>query len=118
MKLKALFEYSEGIGQVPNIKKTLYGNFTQYPTVDPMEIEAGNYIHSIHPEKGQNYLGMLFLPTNELIRIIRFNIKNRKKHIAKYYAWLQVNENTPIETKLLVLDSCVLCYMDVKLGVT
>ena len=51
---------------------------------------------------------MLFLPTNELIRIIRFNIKNRKKHIAKYYAWLQVNENTPIETKLLVLDSCVL----------
>ena len=108
MKLKALFEYSEGIGQVPNIKKTLYGNFTQYPTVDPMEIEAGNYIHSIHPEKGQNYLGMLFLPTNELIRIIRFNIKNRKKHIAKYYAWLQVNENTPIETKLLVLDSCVL----------
>ena len=51
---------------------------------------------------------MLFLPTDELIKILRFNIKNRKKHVAKYYAWLEVNENTPIETKLLVLDSCVL----------
>ena len=28
------------------------------------------------------------------------------KHIAKYYAWLDINENTPIETKLLVLDNC------------
>ena len=28
------------------------------------------------------------------------------KHIAKFYSWLEINENTPIETKLLVLDSC------------
>ena len=29
------------------------------------------------------------------------------KHVAKFYAWLEINENTPIQTKLLVLDSCV-----------
>ena len=51
---------------------------------------------------------MLFLPTNDLLKIIRFKFKNRKKHIAEYNAWLEVNETTPIETKLLVLDSCVL----------
>ena len=28
------------------------------------------------------------------------------KHIAKYYAWLDISENPPIETKLLVLDNC------------
>ena len=30
------------------------------------------------------------------------------KHVAKFYAWIEINENTPIETKLLVLDNCVL----------
>ena len=28
-------------------------------------------------------------------------------HVSKFYAWLSVNENTPIDVKLLVLDSCV-----------
>ena len=111
VKLKALFEYSRSKGQVPNIKKTLYGNFVKNPVTEPMKIEEGSYVNSIHLEKGCNYLGMLFLPTDELIKIIRFNIKSRKKHIAKYHAWLEVNETTPIETKLLVLDSCVLGAM-------
>ena len=29
------------------------------------------------------------------------------KNTAKFYGWLEVNESTPIETKLLVLDVCV-----------
>ena len=108
LKLKALFNYSNEKCQVPNIKKTLYANFTQNPITEAMEMDDDNHISSIDVIKGHNYLGMLFLPTDELIKILRFNIKNRKKHVAKYYAWLEVNENTPIETKLLVLDSCVL----------
>lgn len=28
-------------------------------------------------------------------------------HVAKFYAWLEVNEHTPVGIKLLVLDSCV-----------
>ena len=108
LKLKALFNYSNEKCQVPNIKKTLYANFTENPITEAMEMDDDNHISSIDVIKGHNYLGMLFLPTDELIKILRFNIKNRKKHVAKYYAWLEVNENTPIETKLLMLDSCVL----------
>ena len=75
VKLKALFEYSRSKGQVPNIKKTLYGNFVKNPVTEPMKIEEGSYVNSIHLENGCNYLGMLFLPTDELIKIIRFTIK-------------------------------------------
>ncbi len=107
LKLKALFNYSDGKGQIPNIKKTYYGNFAENPVTEPMEIGEGNFISSIDLEKGHNYLGMIFLPTDDLNKIIKANIKNRKKHVAKYYAWLEVNETTPVETKLLVLDTCV-----------
>ena len=49
---------------------------------------------------------MIFLPTNEMFEIILKNINDRKGNISKYYAWLEINESTPIEVKLLVLDIC------------
>ena len=36
------------------------------------------------------------------------NINVRMFNVAKFYAWLNVNENTPIEVKLMVFDSCVM----------
>ena len=50
---------------------------------------------------------MIFLPTDDFKKILLANINSRMKHVAKYYAWLEINENRPIETKLLVLDNCV-----------
>ena len=44
--------------------------------------------------------------TNDFSKILIFNINNRVKHGAKFYAWLEINENSPIQTKLLV--NCVL----------
>ena len=108
LKLKALFNYSDGKGQVPNVKKTLYGNFVENPVTKPMEIGENNFISSIHLEKGHNYLGMIFLLTNDINKILKANIRIRKKQIAKYHAWIEINETTPIETKILVLDNCVL----------
>ena len=70
VKLRALFDYSRKKGQFPNIKKTLYGNFVENPITEPLEIEEGSYINSIHVDKGCNYLGMLFLPTDDLLKII------------------------------------------------
>ena len=51
---------------------------------------------------------MLFLPTDDLNEIITFNINKRMKHISKFYSWLEINKNTPIETKLMVPDNCAL----------
>ena len=58
-------------------------------------------IESIDKDKGHVYLGISFLPTDNFGNHIG-------KHIVKYYAWLEINENTPIETKLLVLDNCAM----------
>ena len=36
------------------------------------------------------------------------NINLRKGNVAKFYAWLQYNEHTPILMKLILLCNCVL----------
>ena len=71
-------------------------------------IEGSSLILSIDVHKGHSYLGMLFLPTDNVDKILTFNINSRMKHVSKYYSWLEINENTPIETKLLVFDNCCL----------
>ena len=57
--------------------------------------------------KGHKYLGMLFFPTNDINEIMLKNINKRMSNVAKYYAWLELNGETPIDIKLLVLDQCM-----------
>ena len=72
-----------------------------------MFIDDSNLIQSVDSSKGYKYLGMLFFPTNDLNEIILKNINRRMVNVSKYYAWLEVNEDTPIDIKLLVLDQCM-----------
>ena len=108
-KMEALFDYSDAKYQVPNVKKTLYANFTENPETKPMPL-GDKFIQCIK-DGGYNYLGMLFIATNNLNLILMHNINFRMMHIAKFYAWLDINETTPIETKLLVFDNCCLCAL-------
>ena len=103
LKFVALFSYSPRKYQIPNIKKTYYAPFAKNPSTTSIRITNNICISSIDKTKGHVYLGMLFIPTDEIRNIVITNTNNRMKHIAKYYAWLDINENTPIETKLLVL---------------
>ena len=106
LKFVALFSYSSRKYQIPNIKKTYYAHFATNPSTTSLRINNNIFISSIDKTKGHVYLGMLFIPTDEIRNIVIVNINNRMKHIAKYYAWLDINENTSIETKILVLDNC------------
>ena len=106
-KFAAIFKYSKDKYQIPNVKKTFYANFSKRPTMIPMSFGETS-IDSIDKDKGHVYLGMSFLPTDNFHKILMFNINNRMKHIAKCYAWLEINENTPIETNFLVLDNCAM----------
>ena len=72
-----------------------------------MFLDRNNMLCSIDTDKGHNYLGMLFYPTNDLDKIILNNLSKRKVNVAKYYVWLEFNENTPVDIKLLVLDQCM-----------
>ena len=106
-KLNKTFQYSKSIYQVPNIEKTIYCNFVETPFLDPVQISENIRISSVKPNKGHKYLGMKFIPTNKLADIIKFNLNDRIGRVCKFYAWLEENDTTPIETKLLVLDNCL-----------
>ena len=107
-KLISLFQYSSGKYQHPNVKKTLYCHFNENPSYEPIILNDEQTINSIDKDKGYKYLGQLYFPTNDIKFIILRNFNKRKMHLSKFYAWLNVNETTPIEMKLMVLDSCVL----------
>ena len=107
-KFRKIFEYSRKKNQVANIKKTVYGNFSSDPMLTPLEIEEAITLESIDPDKGYKYIGLFVFPTNDITQIIIFNINKRMGNFAKFHAWLDINELTPIEVKFLVYDSCVL----------
>lgn len=106
-KFIGIFRYSEKKRQVPNISKTLYCHFATNPLQTPLMIDEQTFIHCIDSLKGYRYLGIFFYPTNDITIIIEKNFDKRMMHVSKFYAWLAINENTPIDVKLLVLDSCV-----------
>ena len=53
------------------------------------------------------YLGMLFTNTNDITDLMQANLKYKAFHKAKYFDWLDINENTSISIKLRVLDNCM-----------
>ena len=65
----------------------------------------------MEPKKGHRYLGMKYIPTIIFTDIIKFNLRDRKGIVCKFYAWLDDNDDTPIEIKLLVLDCCIFLSM-------
>ena len=54
---------------------------------------------------------MKFIPTIIFTEIVKFNLRDRKGIVCKFYAWLEDNNDTPIEIKLLVLDCCMFLSM-------
>ena len=106
-KFKRIFAYSNDKDQVANVKKTVYANFTENPRTTPLIIDENITLNSIDPVKGYKYIGLIVYPTNDVTEIIKRNVDVRMGNFAKFHAWLSVNELTPIEMKLTVLDSCV-----------
>ena len=64
-------------------------------------------ISSIDLNKADSYLGMNFIPTNDMKKIIDKNLNMEMFNVAKFYGWLENNDVTPIEIKLRVLDNCM-----------
>ena len=93
--------------QVPNINKTMYCHFSDRPTCEPIQVNDNSFIQSVDKKKGYKYLGMLFFPSNDMNEILLKNINKRLVNVSKFYAWLNVNTDTPVEIKLMVLDNCV-----------
>ena len=116
MKFRAAFAYSEEKYQVPNLTKTVYGHFACNPSTDTITIKNNIRIESINKTDGYKYFGETFIPTDDMNEIVIKNINERVGNICKFYAWVEINETTPIEIKLLVLQSCffnsILCGIE------
>ena len=110
-KMLCLLNYSRDIYQIPNISKTMFCHFEKEPLLDPIYITDDTTISIIDIDKCHRYLGMIFTPTNDFSKIININLNDRMGNISKFYAWLDINTDTPIEIKLPVLDSCLFSSM-------
>ena len=53
------------------------------------------------------WLGFWLCDTNDISEIIKHHISKKMVHISSYYSWLAINEDTPIQIKLLVLYVCL-----------
>ena len=52
------------------------------------------------------YIGMLFIPSINITEIIQANLNRRAFNIKTFCDWLDINENTPMEIKLQMLETC------------
>ena len=108
LKFNRIFDYSDEKGQIANISKTVYCNFSSHPRLSPLEIKENLTLKSVDPVKGYKYIGTVMYPTNDVADIIQRNVNKRIVNFVKFQAWLSVNEHTPIDVKLNVYDSCAL----------
>ena len=110
-KFKSVHNFSDEKGQSINIDKTLYIHMSKTPNTETIICGDHVKISSLEAGKSAPYLGNHLYHTNMLQDIIVYNINKRMFNVAKYKAWLAVNENTPFSIKLLVLDNCVLAAL-------
>ena len=85
-------------------KKLVLQVFVNICLGDLVQIGTNGYKYRTN---GYKYIGLSVYPTNDVTEIIKGNVNKRMMNFAKFHAWLSVNELTPIEMKLVVLDSCV-----------
>ena len=108
-KMGCVLNHSEEIYQIPNVPKTVFCHFSSEPYTGKLRINETTELSSVDPKKGHRYLGVKYIPTIDVNLIISFNVEDRKHNWVKFYGWLEVNSETPIEIKLLVLDNCLFC---------
>ena len=106
-KMKSILNYSERKLLKINEKKSKFICMSKtYPT-DTIQITKDISIQSIDTKQGYNWLGLWLTPTLDISEIVEFNLHKKSSNIAKFYAWLELNIDTPIIIKIKVLYSCL-----------
>ena len=61
----------------------------------------------MNPDKGYCWLGFWLSYADNVLSLIKFNLKKKSFNICGFYGWLEANQQTPIILKLKVLYSCM-----------
>ena len=104
--MKKIFNYSKNKFLKINRNKTKFTCMSDKDAKD-IKINEDITIGAINANEGYNWLGMWLTPTLDTRRLIEFNIHKKMGNIAKFYAWLELNADTPINLKIKVLYSCL-----------
>ena len=85
-----------------NVDKTFFLHLSDRPDIDPIMLDEKTVINpALHNE--YMYLGMKFGASNNIIKHMKRNLKDRMFPVSKFYDWLHVNETTPVK----VLYTCM-----------
>ena len=101
-----IIDESDKKRMITNLEKTFYLNLSTEPITEPVYI-SNNRIVNPAENNEHLYLGMWFTTSNSITKQISCNISHRAFNVVKFYQWLEVNEMTPINIKIQVLDSCM-----------
>ena len=99
-KFQSLINFSESKFQLNNQSKTMYVHMLKFPCTQPIVCDNGLSIQALKEGELTTYIGMHLIHINSLQELICFNLDKRMFNIAKYKAWLEVNQNT-ISNKMI-----------------
>ena len=106
-RMGAAFSYSEAKLLKVNMGKTKFLHCWYEPKKVRISIDGVNHIDPVDDKDGYNWLGIYLHHSNDITKIIRYNLNKKKFNICKFYSWLEVNESISIKIKLQVLYSCM-----------
>ena len=91
-----------------HLTKSKYFHLTNDPLAKLTDdILLGNGITLKPIVEDYMWLGFWLSDTNDISEIIQHHISKKMVHISSFYSWLAINEDTPIQIKLLVLYVCL-----------
>ena len=106
-KFQKVIDYTKVKHQHINTKKTKYMHMSHQPTTAPIILDDNKMIKAVECNDGYDLLGFRLSYSNDIHEIIEKNLSSKMFNIAKFYAWLEYNEQTPFFVKMKVLYSCL-----------
>ena len=86
--------------------KSKYFHLTDFEKmIDDIMLDDGITLQAI--SEGYNWLGFWLCDSKDVSEIINFHFTKKSIHIASFYSWLAINEDTPFKVKLFFLYICL-----------
>ena len=104
--VRKLFDHTKRKYIIVNMDKTKYLHLTENPTLNDIKLDNES-IEAVNPRGGYNWLGFNLAYSSEVNKLVEFHFLKKKANIGKFYAWLQVNNNTPFPLKMKTLYNCM-----------
>ena len=107
LKMTCTLDYSDVKHQKVNTVKTKYLHMSNTPLLSAIHLKTNTFIDSVCPKDGYSWLGLWITPTADIEKLLIFNLKKKVNATCKFYAWLEMNQETPFQFKMKVLYGCM-----------